>query len=144
LLVVEPDPPEEAKAVRWLLLTSLPIPSRRQALRCLRHYASRWRIEEWHRILKNDCGVEAHQHHTAERLGKAAAIDAVIAWRAMLITLLGREAPDLPCQLFFSPLECRLLEALQPIFAPETMDPEKGGPPATALPQKSSREWAEP
>jgi hypothetical protein len=128
LLVVEPNPPEGAKAVRWLLLTSLTIPSRRQALRCLRHYASRWRIEEWHRVLKSDCGVEAHQHHTAERLGKAAAIDAVIAWRAMLLTLLGREAPDLPCELFFSPLECRLLEALQPIFAPETMEDQKRGP----------------
>jgi hypothetical protein len=127
LLVVEKASPEGAKPVRWRLLTSLPLSSRKQALRCLRHYASRWRIEEWHRILKNDCGIQAHQHHTAERLGKAAAIDAVIAWRAMLITLLGREAPDLPAKFFFSPLECRLLKRLQPIFAPETIEGEKGG-----------------
>ena len=114
--------------MRWVLLTTLPIASKKQALRCLRHYTTRWRIEEWHRVLKSDCGVEAHQHHTADRLGKAVAIDAVIAWRVMLLTLLAREAPDLPCELFFSPRECRLLEALQPIFAPETIQAEKRGP----------------
>ena len=127
LHIVEPDPPEEAEPVRWVLLTTLPIASSKQALRCLRHYTTRWRIEEWHRVLKSDCGVEAHQHHTADRLGKAAAIDAVIAWRVMLLTLLAREAPDLPCELFFSPRECRLLEALQPIFAPETIQAGKRG-----------------
>ena len=128
LLVVEPDPPEGAKRVRWVLLTTLPIPSRKQALRCLRHYTSRWRIEEWHRVLKSDCGVQAHQHHTAERLAKAAAIDAVIAWRAMLLTLLAREAPDLPAGLVFSPWECKVLEVFQPILAPETIEEKKRGP----------------
>jgi len=127
LHIVEPHRPEGTEPVRWVLLTTLPIASRKQALRCLRHYTLRWRIEEWHRVLKSDCGVEAHQHHTADRLGKAAAIDAVIAWRAMLLTLLAREAPDLPCEVFFSPWECRLLEALQPIFARETIQAEKKG-----------------
>lgn len=127
LHIVEPDPPESAKPVRWVLLTTLSIASRKQALRCLRHYTSRWRIEEWHRVLKSDCGIEAHQHHTADRIGKAAAIDAVIAWRTMLLTLLAREAPDLPCEVVFSPWECRLLEALQPLFAPETIQEEKRG-----------------
>ncbi len=127
LQIVEPDPPEGANPVRWVLLTTLPILSRKQALRCVRDYTLRWRIEEWHRLLKDGCKVEAHQHQTAERLAKAIAIDAVIAWQAMMLTLLGRQAPDLPCEVIFSPWECRLLEALQPIFAPETMEGEKRG-----------------
>ena len=43
----------------------------------------------------------------------------------MLLTLLGREAPDLPCELIFSTHECKLLETLQPRVAPETMDDGK-------------------
>lgn len=128
LLIVEPNPPEGAKPLRWVLLTTLPIASGKQALRCLRDYSLRWRIEEWHRLLKDGCKVEAHQHRTAQRLAKAIAIDAVIAWQAMLLTLLGRQAPDLPCEVIFSPWECRLLVALQPILAPETMVDEKRGP----------------
>ena len=36
---------------------------------------------------------------------------AVIAWRIMLMTLLGREDPDLSAQLLFSDLEIRVLGA---------------------------------
>ena len=43
----------------------------------------------------------------------AIAIDAVIAWRIMLLTLLGREVPELPCDLLFSPIECEVLGLLE-------------------------------
>ena len=121
LLLVEPHPPKGAKALRWVLLTTMPIDSRKQALRCLRWYTLRWRIEEWHRVLKSGCRIESHQHHSAEKLARAIAIDAVIAWRVMLLTLLGREVPEIPCKMIFAPWECRLLELLQPLVAPETM-----------------------
>ena len=85
----------------------------------------RWRIEEWHRVLKSGCHIEFHQHRTADRLARAVCIDAVIAWRVMLPALLGREIPEMPCELMFSSLECRLLEKLQPLVAPETMTRKK-------------------
>jgi hypothetical protein len=75
----------------------------------------------WHRVLKSGCRVQAHQHRSAAKLACAIAIDTVIAWRAMLLTLLGREAPDLSCELIFEPWECRLLGQLQSLVAPETM-----------------------
>ncbi len=125
LLLTEPHPPRGAKALHWVLLTTVLIRSRREALRCLRDYTLRWRIEDWHRVLKSGCRIEAHQHHTAERLARAIAIDAVIAWRAMLLALLGREVPEMPGEWVFSPQECRLLEALQPLVAPETMGDKK-------------------
>lgn len=125
LLVTEPHPPRGAKALHWVLLTTVPIRSRREALRCLRDYTRRWRIEDWHRVLKSGCRIEAHQHHTAQRLARAIAIDAVIAWRAMLLALLGREVPEMPAEWVFSPQECRLLETLQPLVAPETMRDKK-------------------
>lgn len=125
LWVIEPHPPQGAKALHWVLLTTVPIRSRREALRCLRDYTRRWRIEDWHRVLKNGCRIEAHQHRTAERLARAIAIDAVIAWRALLLALLGREVPEMPGEWVFSPQECRLLEKLQPLIAPETMGNKK-------------------
>jgi len=123
--VVERHPPEGAKALRWVLLTTVPIRSRKEALRCLRWYTMRWRIEEWHRVLKSGCHIEAHQHHTADRLARAICIDAVIAWRVMLLALLGREVPEMPCELMFSRWECSLLERLQPLVAPETITGKK-------------------
>ena len=123
--VREGDPPQGAKPLHWLLLTTLPIESKKQALRCLRSYTLRWRIEEWHRLLKSGCGIESHQHQTAERLGRAIAIDTVVGWRVMLLTLLGREAPDLPAELVFSSWECRLLETLQAKVAPDTLKGSK-------------------
>jgi hypothetical protein len=123
--VVERHPPEGAKALRWILLTTVPIRSRKEALRCLRWYTLRWRIEEWHRVLKSGCHIESHQHHTADRLARAICIDAVIAWRVMLLALLGREVPEMPCELMFSRWECSLLERLQPLVAPETMTGKK-------------------
>jgi len=125
LSVVERHPPEGAKALLWVLLTTVPIRSRKEALRCLRWYTMRWRIEEWHRVLKSGCRIESHQHRTAERLARAVSIDAVIAWRVMLLALLGREVPEMPCDLLFSSWECRLLEKLQPLVAPETVTSKK-------------------
>jgi hypothetical protein len=123
--VVEPHPPPGAKALRWVLLTTVPILSRKQALRCLRWYTLRWRIEEWHRVLKSGCRIESHQHQTADKLARAISIDAVIAWRVMLLALLGREIPEMSCQLIFSPWECKLLERLQPLVAPDTIRGKK-------------------
>jgi hypothetical protein len=134
LLLTEIDPPKDAKPLRWVLLTTVPIESRKQALRCLRWYSRRWRIEEWHRVLKSGCRIEDHQHQSAAKLALAIAIDAVMAWRVMLLTLLGREAPDLPCELLFEPWECHLLEELQPLIAPDTMRGQKKGLYASAPP----------
>ena len=112
LSVVEPHPPAGAAAIQWLLLTSVPLTSAKQARKCLRWYCRRWRIEEWHRVLKSGCQILAHQNHTAEALMRVIAMDAVIAWRIMLLALLGRELPELPAQLVFNRWECQMLELL--------------------------------
>jgi hypothetical protein len=110
--LVEPHPPQGAQALEWLLLTTVEVRSLKQALKCIRWYCRRWRIEEWHRVLKSGCKVLEHQNHSAEVLLRAIAIDAVIAWRIMLLALLGREVPELPCDVLFNPLECEVLGLL--------------------------------
>lgn len=108
----EKNPPPGATAVHWILLTTLPVASRKQALKCLRWYCRRWRIEEWHRVLKSGCKILEHQHHDAATLLRAIALDAVIAWRIMLLGLLGREVPGLPAALVFDACECEVLALL--------------------------------
>ena len=112
IYLVEKAPPAGAAPVEWLLLTTIEVSSAKQALQCIRWYGRRWRIEEWHRVLISGCHILDHQNHSAEALLRAIALDAVIAWRLMLLALLGRAVPELPCELVFGCYECRVLELL--------------------------------
>jgi hypothetical protein len=108
---LEENPPENTKAVEWFLLTTVDITFAEDAEQGLRWYCLRWRIEDWHRVLKTGCRIEDLQHDTAERLRRAIAINLVIAWRIMLMTLLGRETPELPAEVLFSDIELKTLRA---------------------------------
>lgn len=109
--VSEENPPVDTKPIEWFLLTTIDIKTIDDALNCVKWYCLRWRIEDWHRVLKSGCGVEKIAHETAERLRRAIAINLVIAWRIMLMTLLGRETPGLPPEVMFSDLEIEVLNA---------------------------------
>ena len=108
---VEENPPQGTKAVEWFLLTTITIDSAKDIEKCLRWYTLRWRIEDWHRVLKSGCKIDDLAHETAERLRRAIGINLVIAWRIMLMTLLGRETPDLPAEILFSDVELRTMHA---------------------------------
>lgn len=108
---LEENPPENTNPIEWFLLTTLKIRSAVDAEQCLRWYVLRWRIEDWHRVLKSGCRIEDLAHATAERLRRAIAINLVIAWRIMLMTLLGRETPELPSEVLFSDVELKVLTA---------------------------------
>jgi hypothetical protein len=116
----EESPPPGSAAIKWMLLTTEEVKTAKEAARMLDLYSRRWRIEEWHRVLKTGCKVQEHQHQTVDRLKRAIAIDAVLAWRIQLMTLLSREVPDLPCTVFFDEWEVRVLEVLEE---------ERGKPP---------------
>jgi hypothetical protein len=108
---MESSPPGAAEPVEWFLLTTVNISSPEDAVQCLRWYCLRWRIEDFHRVLKSGCGVEQIAHETADRIRRAIAINLVIAWRIMLMTLLGRETPELPPEVMFSNIELQVLRA---------------------------------
>lgn len=105
----EENPPGDAKPLEWFLLTTLPLLTLADAAKVLSYYAKRWRIEDWHRILKTCCRVEEPAHEDAECLKRLLAINMVVAWRLHLMTLLGREAPGLPAGTIFSDLEIRCM-----------------------------------
>jgi len=109
--VCEDTPPAGIEPLEWFLVTTLEIKTVDDALNCVKWYCLRWRIEDWHRVLKTGCRIEDIAHKTADRLRRAIAINLVIAWRIMLMTLMGREAPALPAEVLFSDLEIEVLNA---------------------------------
>jgi hypothetical protein len=46
---------------------------------------------------------------TAQRLRNCLALDSLVAWRIQLLTMLGRETPDLPCDVVFEDYEWKAL-----------------------------------
>ena len=108
--VCEPQAPAGAEPLEWFLLTSLAVHSRQDAQCILSWYCLRWRIEDWHRVLKSGCKVEYLGHRQGERIERAVTISAVIAWRLAAMTLLGRDTPELPPETFFSEIEIAALE----------------------------------
>jgi hypothetical protein len=112
IYLVEPHAPAGATSLRWFLLTTIPVTSAKVARQCVQYYCLRWRIEDWHRVLKSGCKVLEYQNHSAEALLRNITMDAVIAWRIMLLVLLGREVPELPIQVIFDPEEMQVLDLL--------------------------------
>jgi hypothetical protein len=107
--VIETDPPTGVAPIEWMLLTTLPVTTARQANRVVDWYCRRWDIEVWHTILKSGCKVEDRQLDTAQRLHRCLAVASVVAWRILLATRLARTDPDLPCTVLLSTLEWQAL-----------------------------------
>lgn len=108
---LEENPPQGTEPIEWFLLTTIKIGSATDIEKCLRWYTLRWRIEDLHRVLKSGCNIDKLAHETAERLRRAIAINLVIAWRIMLMTLLGRETPELAAEILFSDVELQTMRA---------------------------------
>jgi hypothetical protein len=102
VLVREENPPSSQEPLEWLLLTSLPIDRLKRALRIVDYYACRWQIEVYFRVLKSGCKVEEIQLETAARLRPCLALYHIVAWRVLYVTMLGRDAPELPCNVLFA------------------------------------------
>lgn len=84
--------PRGVQPICWRLLTTLRVESFEQAVEKVHWYAMRWRIEEFHRVLKSGCRAEDRQLQTVDRLQRALALDLVVAWRILLLTKQGRGA----------------------------------------------------
>ena len=124
VLVEEERAPESADPIQWVLLTTLAVDTPEACRKVIEYYARCGRIEDWHRILNSGCKVEELANRSNERIARAAAINLVIAWRTLLMTLLGREHPDLPPDVMFSELEIKVLNAFaaqQGLDAPDTL-----------------------
>jgi hypothetical protein len=105
----EINPPSGQKPICWCLLTTVPVRTLAEAIERIQWYVKRWTIEDFHRVLKSGCQVEARQLTTRERLQRALAIDMVIAWRIMDLNKAARLQPDSPADQWLSTDEWKAL-----------------------------------
>jgi hypothetical protein len=105
VMVQELDPPPGEEPVEWLLLTSLPIDRPDQVRQIVEHYATRWMIEIFFRVLKSGCRVEERRFEAIDRLLSCAAVYLIVAWRTLYVCRLGRGCPDASCEAVFEPAE---------------------------------------
>jgi hypothetical protein len=109
ILAKEKCPPRGIKPLNWLLLTNHEISDFSCAARCCKWYTLRWKVEEYHKVLKAGCKVEDCQLQTFERLTRYIALMSVIAFRLFWLTNVGRSAPNESCETILSPNEWKAL-----------------------------------
>jgi len=109
VLAREDNPPLGVEAVEWLLLTTVSVDSFDDAIERVHWYACRWLIETYHKVLKSGCKIESRQIEAAESLERYLAVDSVVAWRVLGLTMQSRETPDMPCDTFLDKPEWQAL-----------------------------------
>jgi hypothetical protein len=105
VLVEETDPPDGCAPIQWLLVTTLPIDDSNQVEAIVGSYCVRWQIEIYFRTIKSGCRIEERQFETLDRLMNCIAVYSIIAWRIMYLCRLGRDCPDMDCEIVFEPSE---------------------------------------
>ena len=127
VLVREVEPPAQAEAIEWLLLTTLAVARVEEAIERVQWYSCRWGIEVWHRILKSGCRLEARQFATSDRLQRCLALYSVLAWRIYYATMLARSVPEAPCSVLLEPEEWQALYcAIHRVPTPPDKPPSLG------------------
>lgn len=94
--------PAAATPLHWLLWTTEAASTFDQAVGVLRLYQHRWKIEDFHLLLKSGCRVEELELETAERLTKAVVIYSAVAAHLLALRDLARVEPDAPCTTILS------------------------------------------
>lgn len=98
-----------AERIRWRLLTNLPVENLEAAVEKIRWYRVRWQIEEYHRVLKSGCRVEARQLETAQRLINALMVDVIVAWRVLELSRAARLSDAQTIEEHFSAEEIQII-----------------------------------
>jgi Transposase DNA-binding/Transposase DDE domain len=101
--VLASEKSDASDRLEWKLLTTHPVTSFEQARAVIDGYASRWRIEEFHRAWKSGvCNVEASQLRARDHFIRWATLLAAVAARAIRLSYLARSQPDQPAREDFS------------------------------------------
>jgi hypothetical protein len=123
VLVEETKPPSGEVAIQWVLITTLPITTRKQVKLVVRYYSLRWQIEVYFKTLKSGCRVEERYFQRMGPLLNCFKVYTIIAWKILYLCRLSRECPDVSCEVVFEPSEWKpvyqiLRKATPPKLAP--------------------------
>ncbi len=96
--VWEAEPPAGVEPLEWVLLTSVPTPTRKQAEQRLEWYRARWMVEDYHQGLKTGCQIEQRQIQDYEGLRTLLGLLSPLAVRLMQLRAAARQTPERPVQ----------------------------------------------
>lgn len=119
VLVEEPHPPAGAEPISWMLVSTLPIGTDEEVQQIIESYCTRWQIEVFFRTLKSGCRIEHRRFEAIDRVLNCLAFYSVVAWRVMYICHLGRECPDMDCEVLFEPSEWKSVYAVLGLKIPK-------------------------
>ncbi len=101
--------PAGEEPTQWWLWTMLPAGQMWQVKRLLRYYRARWRVEDYHRMVKTGCKVEELRLQEAEALMKVIAMQAWVATQVVRLRDAAKREPDQDCECYFSAREWKTL-----------------------------------
>lgn len=121
VIVEETDAPKGIEPIKWVLLTTLRASSFKAAYQVIEDYECRWMIEEYHKVLKTGCRIEAHQLRTQGRLEALIGVITVIGTRLLGLKYVGRNQPDTRAATHVPASWLRVLKATNPKLAVSRM-----------------------
>ena len=106
--------PRSAKRLDWMLYTTVEAKTASEAIDTITRYSYRWRIEDFHRVLKKGGGcVEDSQLRSPAAVIKWATLHSIVAGRAQRLRDAARSTPDLPATTELSEPEIEALLILK-------------------------------
>ncbi len=105
----EVDCPEGVTSLSWLLLTTEAVVDAHSAATIVRWYSYRWRVEEYHKLLKSGLKVESYRL-AAEGMKTLLGFLSVIATQLLQLTYLHRTQPNAPIDLVLNSTQVAVLK----------------------------------
>ena len=103
-----------------MLLTTEVVADVNRAATILSWYTYRWRVEEYHKILKSGCQSERYRL-AAVGMKTLLGFLSVIAVELLQVTYLHRTQPDAPARKILNPVQLKVLKAASPIKLPKML-----------------------
>lgn len=113
--------PENEKPIQWILLTTREVESWEDACQVIYGYSLRWRIEQFHEVMKErGVDLEESQLSTVDNVKRWVAINLAVASRVLRVVYLSRQEPALLAKSELNAEELGALALLKHL-APESV-----------------------
>jgi hypothetical protein len=89
--------------LHWFLITSLTVADFAQALQIIRFYTLRWRVEDFHVVLKQGCAVEKLQFKYKHALQNLVVLYSIVSVQHLRLRYLHEVKPDAPIEVLGLP-----------------------------------------
>jgi len=102
-------PPKGEKLACWWIWTTLRAGKMWQVLRVLQIYRARWRVEDYHRMLKTGCKVERMRLQDGNAIIKVITMQAWVATQVLRMRDAAKQEPAQDCERYFTDREWKTL-----------------------------------